>query len=417
MDPLSTQLFRQEAVAYRSVSSDQTGEPIGAIPPMWSHVTWLIAAFVFSLLVFLFSVSVPRKETVQGWLRFDGAEAQVHAIEPGAIANVFVKEGDQVEAGQPLLEVRSDRVLSNDKALSEQSLIALARERGGLQAEFDATVRASSLESRTADLAENDALRRETQLAAQRALVKERLSVAERRRDEIASLRESGLVAEPVLNEREEAIAALRQLLMEIDTQIGDTRSGATRARAETQKALELHAASTAVIEQRMAQVDAQMDQARASAAHIVRSPQRGWVAALAHRSGETVEPNTPVAIVLPEDAALIAELYLPSKAAGFVKPGQRVNLRYDAFPYQKFGMAKGVIASVAAVPQPRGDSNATSASPDLFYRVKVSLDTPDVQAFGQTYTLQTGMALTAEIITEERKLIEWLSEPILLMR
>ena len=77
-------------------------------------------------------------------------------------------------------------------------------------------------------------------------------------------------------------------------------------------------------------------------------SPVAGRVAALPVAVGQPVSPGGTVAVVIPEGAKLEAELLAPSRAAGFIRPGQDVRLMLQAFPYQRFGTVKGEIKTIS---------------------------------------------------------------------
>ena len=116
----------------------------------------------------------------------------------------------------------------------------------------------------------------------------------------------------------------------------------------------------------------------------------------------------------------LEAQLFSPSRAIGFLQPGQRVLLRYQAYPYQKFGSYGGIVASVSRsgvspselAPQLAG---LTSLFPpnDPLYRITVTLDAQTAQAYGKQMRLAPGMQLEADIMTDSRRLIEWMFEPL----
>ena len=109
----------------------------------------------------------------------------------------------------------------------------------------------------------------------------------------------------------------------------------------------------------------------------------------------------------------LIAELYLPSRAIAFVEPGQLVKLQYDALPYQKFGVAEGNVLRVSSTSLLPQELGVLTQNPEPLYRVEVGLSAQAVEAFGKDIPLQSGMELTADIVLEDRKLMEWLLEPI----
>jgi len=117
--------------------------------------------------------------------------------------------------------------------------------------------------------------------------------------------------------------------------------------------------------------------------------------------------------MILPADTELIAEVYLPSRAAGFVDEGQTVKLMYDAFPYQKFGLAAGQITGVSPVALRPDEIGIAAETPELLYKVKIRLTEQAMAAFGKSHSLQPGMELSADIILEDRLVIDWLLEPL----
>jgi membrane fusion protein len=128
------------------------------------------------------------------------------------------------------------------------------------------------------------------------------------------------------------------------------------------------------------------------------------------------VQPGQAVLSLLPAGARLEAHLVVPSRAVGFIAPGDAVRLRYQAFPYQKFGHHRGEVArisrsalSAAELPSLTG----LAAAGEPAYRVVVALDRDSVRAFGKDEPLRPGMRLDADILGEQRKLWEWLFEPL----
>ena len=110
----------------------------------------------------------------------------------------------------------------------------------------------------------------------------------------------------------------------------------------------------------------------------------------------------------------------MPSSAIGFIRPGQPVLLRYQAFPYQKFGHYQGEVASVArsALTQDELARRSSGRSTDQHadqpvYPVTVRLQSQTATAYGQPIALQPGMQLEADILIERRRLIEWVLEPL----
>jgi len=151
----------------------------------------------------------------------------------------------------------------------------------------------------------------------------------------------------------------------------------------------------------------------------VVRAPQNGVVTAVLADTGQAVTPGVALASLLPADARLQAHLFAPSSAVGFVRAHQAVQLRYQAFPYQKFGHQAGEVIQVARSPLQAAELaglplQGAAASGEPLYRITVSLDQQTVAAYGQAQALSPGMQLEADVLLDRRRLIEWLFEPVL---
>lgn len=410
---MTSDLFRKEALDYQSASNSRFGKPTGVLPPSWSRITLLLALFMAALFVFLSNVDFARKETVRGKLRVDGAEAKVFALEAGIATNVFVEDGQYVEAGDPLLEVTSDRYLTSGVALSATTIQSLQVERDTLMRRRRAVEASALLNIEDAEQRTKDAERREQEASAQLDVTSRRLEIARERAADAEDFLAEGLIAEPQLNERLDAAAQLEQLVLQGDAQLGEAQSAQSRGRLERQQAQAAMDRDLADIDQRLLQIDSQMRRTESETSHIVQASISGRVTALQARVGEQVFGGIPLAIILPEDSTLIAEVYLPSRAIGFVKPGQRVKLQYDAFPYQKFGVAHGEINRVANTAQLPQEIGVNSQTGEPLYRVGILLEAQTVEAYSKDVPLQAGMELSADIVLENRRLLEWLLEPI----
>ncbi|MFL6844306.1 MAG: HlyD family efflux transporter periplasmic adaptor subunit [Allosphingosinicella sp.] len=147
---------------------------------------------------------------------------------------------------------------------------------------------------------------------------------------------------------------------------------------------------------------------------YTLTAPCRGIVTAVAARPGQPAEPGQPLMVVVPDGATPRAELYVPTRAAGFLAAGQEVRLAVDAFPYQQFGTRTARIAAVSRVAVPRRLADGRSVP---VYLVSADLDRPWVAAFGRRHGLLPGMTLTARIVTERQSLAEWLFEPLFAAR
>jgi membrane fusion protein len=152
----------------------------------------------------------------------------------------------------------------------------------------------------------------------------------------------------------------------------------------------------------------------------VITAAQAGTVTGLRAEFGSSVSTSVPLVSIMPAGSKLIAELFVPSSAIGFIREGQSVLLRYRAFPYQKFGHHDGTLRSVSrSTVSPSELGSRLSGLTTLFsgneavYVVRVELERQDITAYGAAVPLQSGMLLEADIVIETRRLIDWVFDPL----
>jgi membrane fusion protein len=142
-----------------------------------------------------------------------------------------------------------------------------------------------------------------------------------------------------------------------------------------------------------------------------------GTVTNIAVSKGQVVGTATPLATIIPSDSDLHAELLVPTRAIGFVHAGQVVQLRYEAFPYERFGQYQGKIESVGSSAWVAGEHLGPLTLSEPVYRIIVVLDKQTVSANGQALALRPGMLVSADLLMERRTLLEWLFQPLLQLK
>lgn len=164
-----------------------------------------------------------------------------------------------------------------------------------------------------------------------------------------------------------------------------------------------------------LAQLDAQLAQNATQGGTLLRAPRAGIVSTLLVKPGQNVTSGQAVLSILPAGSQLEAQLLVPSNAIGFVSPGNRVVLRYQAFPYQKFGQQYGDVMQVSrsALSPAEAASLLGQNVPTPLYRVLVKLDHQNIDAYGKPEALKPGMALNADILLDRRSLWQWVFEPL----
>jgi len=163
----------------------------------------------------------------------------------------------------------------------------------------------------------------------------------------------------------------------------------------------------------RLSGINQSLAQSEAQRAVVLRAPRDGVVTSVAIQNGQTIASGQRLLSILPEGALLQAELWLPSRAIGFLETGNRVILRYPAFPYQKFGQKTGRVIEVSRSSTPASELTTLLGRSVSLYRVLVELDQQTVNAYGRAEALKPGMVVDADILLDRRRLIEWALEPL----
>lgn len=172
--------------------------------------------------------------------------------------------------------------------------------------------------------------------------------------------------------------------------------------------------AALAELGEKLASLDQRSTEATRRGQVVLVAPIAARVANVRVEPGAAVKAGTLVADLLPADSDLRAELFAPSRAIGFLKPGDEVRLRYDAFPYQKFGVGRGRVISVSRTAVDARELPMGLSAQGPVYRVMVSLDQGLPGLTGEPPALRAGMTLQADLVLEDRCVVEYLFSPML---
>ena len=408
-------LFRPQAVTAASGEHSSVSLPVA--PMSWQVLGGFILACVALVVVFLGTAEYARKETAGGALVAAGGAVRVSALRGGVVTDLRVKEGDRVVAGQPLFTVASRQGLEAGGTLDSAVLASLDTQIQVLKEQIAAGPERVANEVRRLDAAIASVAAERDALGAQRRLMAERVQVTEDRRGTVARLTQQGHSTRTALQEQDEALLARRQALAEIDRDLAaaDKELGQTQLQREQLPVQQ--AERLAQLRLGLADRERQKAEAQAQRAQVLTAPIGGRVTALQAAPGQIVDPAKPLLTLLPDGASLLAELFVPSRAIGFVEPGQRVRLMVDAFPYQRFGTLGGSVETVSQAVLSPADVIGRTALTEPAYRVTVRLDRQVIDAFGRQVALQPDMTLKADIVLEGRSLLAWLFEPLISVR
>jgi len=412
-------LFRPEALAERQ--TQWLGTVV--VKPRPSH-RWFAVFSVATgagLLALLFGATYARKAHVSGWLVPDQGVARVFAAQSGVVTRFLAREGQEVRKGQALLVVSTEQqsmALGNTQASIARTL---AMRRDSLDDEARQNQQLLRQQS-TALSARLEAIRSEQeQLKEEIGLQQARLDLARKSEERQSELRKRGFISDQQVQTATEARLDNASKLRVLKRNLTQLQRDRLTLEGELRDLPLKFQGQIAAIERNSAAVTQELAEVEARREIVVPAPRSGTVTAIQAETGGGVTPAVPLLSIVPSGGRLEAHLYTPSRAIGFVRQGQRVLLRYQAYPYQKFGHYGGVVTSVARsalnpaeLPaQLAGLAAGGERSSEPVYRVTVRLDSQHVTAYGKPVPLQPGMQLEADLLVERRRLIDWVLDPL----
>lgn len=411
--PLQRALFRQEVVEFQRDHRQWGG--VALLQPASTKVAaWFVASSVALIAVFLFLAPYARKETVYGYLTPTAGTARIYAPQHGIVSGVHVEEGQEVKEGQPLLGVTTAQVAADGLDVNVTMLDALARQRDLLARQVSTEeVRTQSERERLAALIrglEDEVSHIEAQIGTQRG----RVQLLQGLVTSAARLNPRGYVSDLDYRRREEALLEQRQNLDALGQQLAARRNQLTEQRFGLAQLPAVAADRMRTLQGELSAVEQRIAEVNGRRAYVIRAPISGRVSAVQATVGRPADPRQLQLSILPGGSVLQAELFVPTRAAGFVQAGQKVRILYEAFPYQNFGTYGGHVVKVSRTVLTPADISAPVELKEPAYRVSAALDRSDVDAYGDKIPLQPDMLLRADIILDRRTLMNWLLNPLL---
>lgn len=363
----------------------------------------------------------------------------VQPSEAGIVRAILVRDGQAVRKGQALVEL-DPTVSAADSAQARSALqtalldaararaILSALDGGGLRfmapagtpAEIAETQRSlaateftaisAAMSGRGADRSAAAASRNEALTQAKK--LDETIPILDEQLDAYETLLEKGYASKlrvvEIRRQRQIAVRdrdAALDMVRRASAQLSGAGSGILLSRAEA-RAKVLQDLASAQSEARLRTEELVKSEQRGRLQRLV-APVDGTVARLSiHTVGGVVEPAKPIMIIVPSRGSLEAEVRLLNKDMGFVRVGQDVAVKLEAFPFTRYGTLPGKVVAIS-----------TDAVEDeklgLVYPARIQLERATIERGGRQVRLMPGMGVTADVRTGDRSIASYLISPI----
>jgi hemolysin D len=253
---------------------------------------------------------------------------------------------------------------------------------------------------------------RQSTLEAVRKL-EQTVPLARQRAADLKDLADRNFVSRHGYLEREQArieqeadLATMRSRLNEMDAGLLQSRRQRDQLVAEARRAA-LDGITAA--QQRVAALEQEQRKAAARRdAQRLLAPVDGTVQQLAvHTVGGVVTAAQPLMMVVPSDTPLEIEALVENRDIGFVMPGQPAEVKVETFPYTRYGVLHGRVASVSS-------DAINDDKRGLVYSTRVRLDRKTIEIDGRTVPLSAGMSVSAEVKIGTRRVIDFVLSPLI---
>ncbi|RBP78293.1 membrane fusion protein [Marinomonas rhizomae] len=389
-------------------------------PANYVWVVLVAVLLVILVIAFVFFGIHTQKVRAPGILAPSQGVLRILAPVQGQVEEVKVREGQFVNAGDPLFTVSDERVssigelqnlLAETLALRE-SLIKQDKEQAKVRFARQKKLLALRLSSMELE---------KSQFDVEIDLLERREGLAEKSLNRLRVLHDQRHVAEFELQNAEAellVLASQKQSLIRSQSSLENNR---LELIAQRQDQEEQYQRQMTDAEQRLALLQQEIAENTVRSKQIIQAPFSGKVTGLSIQAGQQVMINTLMASLVPQNSKLQADLYITPSQVGFIAIDQNVSLRYTAYPYQKFGMAQGRIMNIASSPYSLQElpthiasilqnTLATQNQAQNFYKVTMAINS---QHHGDSQPLLPSMQLEADVQQDTRRFYEWILDPI----
>ncbi|WP_244361003.1 HlyD family efflux transporter periplasmic adaptor subunit [Alteromonas sp. K632G] len=406
-------LFRHQAM---QPTSPFQGDLL--MTPRASHmgITAILLLWIVGVGIYLTTGSYARKATVEGWLEPSHGVLRLYAdARKGRISQVYVNEGQKVKKGEPLLSIEYGVQQPQGETVELKLQQELLAKRKRISDSLARTI--SIHKSNNAQLvkqlqhAQKDA---ET-IRHILAISYQQWQLAHNQFTSLEVLRNAGHVSNADFDSYKLELLSSQQQWKQAERNNLKSEAEVSRLTHEIAGSPQIQANERTVHENQLSDINQQLLTLNRDRQRILYATQNGVVSSLQASAGLMVDQNRPLLSLLPENSPIEARLLVPVRAAGFIANGQQLAIRYDAFPYQKFGLQEGQITSISETILLPGEwANAPLTVSEPAYLVTARVNSDAIIAYGNPVMLKAGMTFSADVALSQRSLLEWILEPLL---
>ncbi len=329
------------------------------------------------------------------------------------IENKFVEQGQKVNKGDILFKVSTSRGVSDGATVNQSLLSQLQKQKGLLTESIKIQSEIDNSEIAQLKLLISNADNEVKQLKVQLSIQTEQLNLTKQNALKYENLKKNNSISETEFFAKKNEYLRTQAFFAQTQSQIV-IKEGNRRSQQMQLEQLPLkHKQNWQKLQSSISALNQKIIELKSGESYTVKATTSGVVTAIQASIGQVVSSQVSLLTIIPQDTALVAELFLPSRAIGFVKKGQKILIKYDAFSYQQFGLYEGKLNEISQSIIQANEAGIPLISNEPVYRLKANLNEQFITAYGKKIKLQPGMQFSASIILEKRTLGQWLLAPL----
>jgi hemolysin D len=416
-----------------------TQEAINTLPKLWSRgILYLMLAFTVVVLPWAALAQVDEVGTAQGRLEPKGNTIRLDAPVAGTVSGIQVKEGQAIQQGQPLMELQSD-VVNADLLQAQAKLEGLLNRQTQLttiKAQLEGSLSTARLQVQ-AQIASQQATidkaqKQQSAFQGSLGLIQDIQAKDQARVAQLGKLSEQGAIARSQVEDAERIMIQNNQQYQKAQTDIQQAEAEVQKQRREFQRIqrdgeLSISDKTKQVKELQSQIIDAQSEAGQTKnlikslqyqrAQRVLYAPASGTLfQLLIQHPGAVVQPGQTIAQIAPKTARLVLRARMDNRQTGFLKVGLPAKVKFDAYPFQDYGILSGRISWISptsSLPAPTGSpTGGTPGNATSSFEVEIELDRPFIEAQGKAIALKAGQTATADVIVRQRRVIDLFLDP-----
>lgn len=405
------ELFRKEALDHRQQRG--LGDVVLITSPSAVYLGLMATLIAVLVVVFAWQGEFTRKAHVNGYLTPEKGLIKVYTPVVGTVIESQISEGRQVTKGDVLLVISTDRNSLDEQQVQGKSIALLEKRRASMQMDLESQQGIDDLKLRVLN---NRLLRFKEELAAVGLSIEiqqERLNAAVKMTQRYEELETKHYVTASQVQQQKDVVLELRGRLQDLQRDKLAIEGEITALNLEIATIGLESKQNIAAIERQIHSLEQELTLNESNRHIVITAPTDGMVTTILVEKGQQASLTVPILSIIPNGSVLEAQLLVPSRAIGFVESGQSVAMRYQAFPYQRFGHYRGVINEISKTMVTPAEAELPFPVQEAGYLVTVALDEQVVNAYGKDLSLQPGMLIDADIHFDRRTIIQWILDPL----